>query len=92
VHKFLLQRLATLVPTLIGVTRVAFMLIRLVPGDPIHLMVGERQLDPAAHAALMTQLGLDQPLAVQYGRCVSGLLQGDLGRRLVTRKVSPVNL
>ena len=84
--KFLLQRLATLVPTLIGVTLVAFMLIRLVPGDPIEVMVGERQLDPAAHAALMTQLGLDQPLAVQYGRYVGGLLQGDMGKSLVTRE------
>ncbi len=84
--KFLLQRLATLVPTLIGVTLVAFMLIRLIPGDPVEIMMGERRLDPAAHAALMAQLGLDQPLAVQYLRYVGGLLQGDMGNSLVTRE------
>lgn len=82
----LLRRLATLVPTLLGVTLAAFALIRLVPGDPVEVMVGERQLDPAAHAALVQRLGLDQPLAVQYGRYVAQLAQGDLGRSLVTRE------
>ena len=84
--KLLLQKLATLIPTLLGVTVVAFALIRLIPGDPIEIMVGERRLDPAAHAALMQQLGLDQPLHVQYLRYVGGLLQGDLGQSLVTRE------
>lgn len=82
----LLRRLATLVPTLLGVTLAAFALIRLVPGDPVEVMVGERQLDPAAHAALVQRLGLDQPLAVQYGRYVAQLAQGDLGQSLVTRE------
>ncbi len=82
----LLKKLAALVPTLLGVTLVAFALIRLIPGDPIEVMVGERRLDPAAHAALMQQLGLDQPLAVQYGRYLAGLLHGDLGKSLVTRE------
>ncbi len=82
----LLKKLATLIPTLLGVTVVAFALIRLIPGDPIEIMVGERRLDPAAHAALMAQLGLDQPLIVQYGRYVMQLLQGDLGQSLVTRE------
>ncbi len=82
----LLKKLATLVPTLLGVTLVAFALIRLIPGDPIEIMVGERRLDPAAHAALMKQMGLDQPLPVQYVRYVGQLLQGDLGNSLVTRE------
>lgn len=82
----LLKKLATLVPTLLGVTLVAFALIRLVPGDPVEIMAGERQLDPAAHAALMAQLGLDRPLASQYGAYLLQLLQGDLGRSLVTRE------
>ena len=82
----LLKKLATLIPTLLGVTLVAFALIRLIPGDPIEIMVGERRLDPAAHAALMQQLGLDQPLPVQYLRYLGGLLQGDLGNSLVTRE------
>lgn len=82
----LIKKLATLVPTLLGVTLVAFALIRLIPGDPVEIMVGERRLDAAAHAALMSQLGLDQPLPVQYGRYVVQLLHGDLGTSLVTRE------
>jgi dipeptide transport system permease protein len=82
----LLKKLATLIPTLLGVTVAAFALIRLIPGDPIEIMVGERRLDAAAHAALMQQLGLDQPLPVQYLRYVGQLLQGDLGKSLVTRE------
>lgn len=83
---FLLKKLAALVPTLLGVTLAAFALIRLIPGDPIEIMVGERRLDPAAHAALMQQLGLDQPLPAQYLRYVTQLLHGDLGKSLVTRE------
>jgi len=86
VIKLLLKKLATLVPTLLGVTVVAFALIRLIPGDPIEIMVGERRLDPAAHAALMARLGLDQPLPVQYGAYLKQLAHGDLGKSLVTRE------
>jgi dipeptide transport system permease protein len=83
---FLLRRLATLLPTLIGVTLVAFGLIRLVPGDPIAIMMGERALDETTHARLMHELGLDQPLWRQYADYVGGLLHGDLGRSLVSHE------
>lgn len=83
---FLLRRLAALLPTLIGVTLVAFGLIRLVPGDPIAIMMGERALDDATHARLMHELGLDQPLWRQYADYVGGLLHGDLGRSLVSHE------
>ncbi len=82
----LLKKLATLLPTLLGVTLVAFALIRLIPGDPIEIMVGERRLDPAAHAALMAQLGLDQPLPTQYAHYLQQLAHFDLGNSLVTRE------
>jgi dipeptide transport system permease protein len=82
----LLKKIAALIPTLLGVTLAAFALIRLIPGDPIEIMVGERRLDPAAHAALMQQLGLDQPLPAQYLRYLAQLLHGDLGKSLVTRE------
>jgi dipeptide transport system permease protein len=86
VFTLLLKKIATLIPTLLGVTLVAFALIRLIPGDPIEIMVGERRLDEAARTALMTQLGLDQPLPTQYLRYVSQLAHGDLGKSLVTRE------
>lgn len=83
---FVLRKLLTVIPTFVGITLVAFTLIRLVPGDPIEVMVGERRLDPETHAALMRQMGLDQPLYQQYFKYVAGLLHGDLGTSLVTRE------
>ena len=83
---FILKRLATLIPTLIGITLVAFGLIRLIPGDPIEVMMGERRLDPEVHAAMVKSLGLDQPLATQYFQYLGNLLHGDLGQSLVSRE------
>jgi dipeptide transport system permease protein len=83
---FILRKLLTVIPTFVGITLVAFTLIRLVPGDPIEVMVGERRLDPEMHAALMHQMGLDQPLYQQYFNYITGLVQGDLGTSLVTRE------
>ncbi|MBV8502152.1 MAG: ABC transporter permease subunit [Paucibacter sp.] len=81
---FLLRKLATLLPTLVGVTIVAFGLIRLVPGDPIEVMMGERGMDEATHAEMAHRLGLDQPLYQQYLAYVGNLLHGDLGQSLVS--------
>jgi dipeptide transport system permease protein len=85
-NTFLLKRLSLLLPTFIGITLAAFFLIRLVPGDPIEVMVGERKLDAEAHARLVTQLGLDQPLLVQYGRYLKQTVSGDLGTSIVSRE------
>jgi dipeptide transport system permease protein len=76
---YILRRLLVLIPTILGVTLLTFSLIRLIPGDPVEVMMGERSLDPELHAAALTRLGLDQPLYVQYGRYLGQLLHGDLG-------------
>ena len=65
--RFVLTRLSLVVPTFIGMTMLAFFLIRLVPGDPIETLAGERGIDPARHAALIKDYGMDRPLLVQYG-------------------------
>ncbi|MBN8502997.1 MAG: ABC transporter permease [Burkholderiales bacterium] len=83
---FILARLLGLIPTLLGVTLMAFALIRLIPGDPVEIMMGERTLEPERHAALMKELGLDASLPQQYLNYLGDLLQGDLGRSLVTRE------
>ena len=83
---FILKRLGGLLPTLIGITLVSFGLIRLIPGDPIEVMMGERRLDPEAHAALVKQMGLDQSLPAQYWHYVTQLMRGDLGQSLVSRE------
>ncbi len=84
--RFVLTRIALVIPTFIGITLLAFAMIRLVPGDPIELLVGERGLDPARHAALRAELGLDKPLLEQYAIYMSGVLRGDLGKSIVTKQ------
>ena len=84
--RFVLTRLGHLVPTFVGLTLVAFAFIRLIPGDPIEVMAGERGVDPARHARLMAELGFDRPLWEQYFVYLGNLLQGDLGRSLITRE------
>lgn len=83
---FILRRLGVLVPTFFGITLITFALIRMIPGDPIEVMVGERSLDPVMHAAAMKRLGLDQPLYVQYFDYLSKLFHGDLGASLKTQE------
>ena len=85
-QRFLLSRIAVLIPTFIGVSIVAFAFIRLLPGDPVQMLAGERVIDPARHAAIMQQLGFDRPLVVQYLSYLWGLLQGDFGTSLVTKR------
>lgn len=82
---FILKRIALVIPTFIGVTLLTFALIRLVPGDPIELLAGERGIDPERHAALRAELGLDKPIVSQYGIYISDVLSGDLGRSIVTK-------
>jgi dipeptide transport system permease protein len=84
--RFALTRIAMVVPTFVGITLLAFFLIRLVPGDPIETMAGERGIDPVRHEQLRRDFGFDQPLLVQYGRYVTRVLHGDLGRSIVTRE------
>src|SRR5436305_9346127 len=84
--RFALTRFGMLIPTFVGITLMAFFLIRLVPGDPIEAMAGERGIDPARHEQLRRDLGFDQPLLLQYGIYVGRVLHGDLGRSIVTRE------
>jgi dipeptide transport system permease protein len=84
--RFILHRLLLIVPTFIGITLVAFLFIRLLPGDPVILMAGERGVSPERHAELMAQFGFDQPLWKQYADYVGGLLQGNFGYSFSTKK------
>ena len=84
--RFIFGRLWTLAPTLFGITVIAFGFVRVLPGDPILLMAGERGISAERHAELMAQFGYDRPLWEQYTDYVAGLLHGDLGLSIVTRQ------
>lgn len=76
--RVLRDRVLSLVLVLAGVSAVTFTISHLIPADPARLIAGDLA-SPATVEAIRQQLGLDQPLVVQYGRYVQGLLRGDLG-------------
>ena len=84
--RFLLTRASLVVPTFLGIVFLAFILIRLVPGDHVEVRVGERGISPERHAQLLHDMGLDRPLYVQFADYVGGVLQGDLGTSIITHR------
>jgi peptide/nickel transport system permease protein len=81
--RFILQRLAMAIPTLLIVAVTVFVLMRLVPGDPASLMLGD--LASAGQVeALRKQMGLDQPVPVQFAMWFGNVLSGDFGRSINT--------
>ncbi|WP_106751393.1 ABC transporter permease subunit [Pannonibacter carbonis] len=84
--RFLLGRLGLLIPTFLGVTLVAFSFIRLLPGDPLELLAGERGIAPERKAELMRQMGLDLPWWEQYLVYLGKIFQGDLGTSFSSKK------
>ncbi|MGH6855557.1 MAG: ABC transporter permease subunit [Aestuariivirga sp.] len=86
--RFLLKRLALTLPTFLALMFVTFMLIRLVPGDPIEVRLGERGISPERLAELRHQMGLDQPVWKQFFDYVWALLHGDFGTSIISK--SPV--
>jgi peptide/nickel transport system permease protein len=78
---FLPRRLLQLIPTLFLVSVLIFLLQQLLPGDPALVMAGEEK-DPAVIEQIRKQYRLDQPLPVQYGYWMAGVLRGDLGESM----------
>jgi dipeptide transport system permease protein len=78
------RKIGQILITLIGVSLVAFFLIRLVPGDPVTLLIGERGASPEAIAELKARVGLDRPLPEQYFKFVVNALRGDLGTSILS--------
>ncbi len=77
-YKYFIKRLALTIPTLIGVSIIVFLLIHMIPGDPIDIMMGDRITDET-RAAMEKMLGFDQPLHIQYWQWFTNALQGDFG-------------
>lgn len=84
--QFFFRRFSHIFPAFIGVTLLTFSLIHLIPGDPVELRAGERGIDPARHAAMKAEMGLDKPLYLQYFNYIGNVLKGDLGKSFVTKK------
>ena len=84
-RRYLVERVVSAAFVLVGVSFIVFVLSRLVPGDPAEVMLGPLAT-PRELASLREQFGLDRPILVQYGRWLSHVVQGDLGRSIMLHR------
>jgi dipeptide transport system permease protein len=82
---FLFRRLLLTIPTFVALMFITFVMIRLVPGDPVEARRGERGISPERHAELLKEMGLDQPVWKQFTDYAGGVLQGDFGISIVSK-------
>ena len=83
--RYVARRVVQLAPTLLAVSFLIFLMVRLIPGDPALLIAGENAT-PELVASIRERLGLDRPLLVQYATYLGHLLRGDLGTSLRTHR------
>jgi peptide/nickel transport system permease protein len=84
--RLVVRRLGVLVPLLLLVSVGVFLLLQLAPGEPERVLLGTKQATPETLAAIRARYHLDEPLIQQYFRWLSGVLQGDFGRSIVTNQ------
>jgi peptide/nickel transport system permease protein len=89
--QYILRRILSLIPVLLGVSIVVFALIRLIPGDPVLVMLGERAR-PEDVERVRHDMGFDQPIYTQYFQWIGRVLQGDLGTSIINRTEVVVEL
>jgi len=83
---FIAKRLGLVVPTFLGITLLVFALIRLLPGDPVEALSGERGMTTERYERLIKEFGLDRPLPVQYADYLWKAVHGDLGFSTITHE------
>ncbi|MFP4152796.1 MAG: nickel ABC transporter permease [Alkalispirochaeta sp.] len=84
-YQYILRRLLLTIPVVIGVSLIVFSIIRLIPGDPARAIAGV-QATPEYIEQVRVRYGLDQPIHIQYGRFMSGIVRGDLGTSTFSRR------
>jgi oligopeptide transport system permease protein len=88
--RYVLRRLLQSIPVFFGTTFLIYGLVFALPGDPIQALAGEKPLPPSVVNALHERYNLDDPLLIQYGKYLVGLVQGDLGETFDGQDVSAV--
>lgn len=83
--RYISKRLLLMIPILFGISVLTFFISHTIPGDPARLILGPKA-DPVIIKELQEKMGLNDPVYVQYGRYVSGILQGDLGNSTYTQQ------
>src|SRR6266851_3517674 len=83
---YITQRLVQAIPVLVGISILSFLMLHLIPGDPVSVFAGDKPLTPERAAELRHQYGLDRPLVVQYVDYATHALRGDLGTTLRSQR------
>ena len=83
---YVTKRLLQLIPVILGVTIIAFSLIHIAPGDPARTMLGQHATQKEINE-INEKYGLDEPIIVQYGIWLSGVIRGDFGRSILTNEL-----
>ena len=83
--RYIARRLLMLIPVLLGISLIVLILIDITPGDPARMMLGAQATQEQVDQ-LREELGLNDPLPVRYGRFLWGILHGDLGTSLMTKR------
>ena len=84
--KFLLKKVRDFSITLLGIALISFILIRLVPGDPVLMQAGDQGITPEAYATIKKEMGLDRPLWIQFVHYLAEASQGNLGHSYQSRR------
>jgi oligopeptide transport system permease protein len=88
--RYLVRRVLQILPVFVGATFIIFALVFAIPGDPIRALAGERPLAESTYRELRDRYHLDDPLLVQYGKYMAGLVQGDFGTDFRGREVTDI--
>ena len=88
--RYLTRRTLQIIPVFVGTTFLIFALVFAIPGDPIRALAGERPLAESTYQELRDRYNLDDPLLVQYGKYMGGLVQGDFGSDFRGREVTDI--
>lgn len=84
--QYIIRRVLSAIPVVVGISILVFSMMHLLPGDPVDSMTMEQRITPETRAAIRKELGLDQPIVTQYVNYVKGVLRGDLGRSIRSRR------
>ncbi|MFD5494179.1 ABC transporter permease [Streptomyces sp. NPDC001812] len=84
--RYVVRRLLQMIPVFIGSTLLIFLMMYVLPGDPVRALMGDQAFDPAVVANKRKELGLDLPLWQQYANYLGGLVQGDFGTEIVSER------
>lgn len=82
--KYIAKKILDMIPTLVGISLVCFFMIRMIPGDPVLNLIGERGADPERYLEMKKSLGLDLPITEQYWVYIKKTLHGDLGTSIIS--------